>query len=158
MATRPAGPPLHLEPRVALAVVAGGALGALARHGLLLALPGDGEGWPWATFAANLAGTAVLGLLLAAVRHLPPRAALAQPFLGAGFCGALTTFSALQLELIRLARNGHAALALGYLAASLAGGLALAAIGWQALAGVRARGRDEAAAPAAGPAPPAAGA
>ena len=139
MSTRPAAPALHVDPRVALAVVLGGALGALARRGLLVALPVSEHGWPWATFAANLAGTAVLGLLLAAAQHLPPRAVLLRPFLGAGFCGALTTFSALQLELIRLGRNGHAALAVGYVAASLAGGLALAAIGWRTIVQVRGR-------------------
>ena len=140
MPTRKAAPALHLDPRVALAVVLGGALGAIARRGLLVALPFDGRGWPWATFAANLAGTAVLGLLLAVAQRLPARAILLRPFLGAGFCGALTTFSALQLELIRLGRSGHAALAAGYVAASLAGGLALAAVGWHAIARARARG------------------
>lgn len=147
MPTRPAAPALHVDPRVALAVALGGALGAVARHGLLVALPFDGHGWPWATFAANLAGTAVLGLLLAAAQHLPARAILLQPFLGAGFCGALTTFSALQLELIRLGRDGHAALAVAYAAASLVGGLALAAIGWQAIARARTRGGIAAAVP-----------
>lgn len=140
MPTRPAAPALQLDPRFALAIVLGGALGAVARRGLIVALPLDGHGWPWATFVANLAGTAVLGLLLAAAQHLPARAILLRPFLGAGFCGALTTFSTLQLELIRLGRNGHAALAVGYVAASLAGGLALAAIGWQAIAQARTRG------------------
>ena len=139
MPSRPAAPALRVDPRVALAVVLGGALGAVTRRGLLVALPVSGHGWPWATFAANLAGTAVLGLLLAVAQHLPQRAVLLRPFLGAGFCGALTTFSALQLELIRLGRNGHAALAVGYVAASLAGGLALAALGWHTI--VQARGR-----------------
>ena len=44
-----------------------------------------------------------------------------------------------QLELIRLGRDGHAGLATAYVGASLAGGLALAAIGWKALAPARAR-------------------
>lgn len=140
MPSRPAAPALQIDPRVALAVVLGGALGAVARRGLLVALPVSGHGWPWATFAANLAGTAVLGLLLAVAGHLPARAVLLRPFLGAGFCGALTTFSALQLELIRLGRDGHAGLAAGYAAASLAGGLALAAIGWHTIAQAHARG------------------
>ena len=130
-----------MDVRIVLAVAAGGALGALARRGLALELPTSG-GWPWATFTANLAGTALLGLLLAALTHLPARAALLRPFLGAGFCGALTTFSTLQMELIRLGRDGQAGIAAGYLAASLAGGLVLAAIGWRALARVRRHGRQ----------------
>lgn len=137
----------RIDVRVGLAVCAGGALGALARHGLAEWLPAGGHdgSWPWGTFAANALGTAVLGLLLAAVPHLPPRRALVRPLLGAGFCGALTTFSTLQVELIRLARDGHAGLAAGYGAASLAAGLALAAIGWRAFSAVR--GRQTALAP-----------
>lgn len=136
MATRPSERASQVGLRVALAVVVGGALGALARRGLMEALPAatDGRGWPWATLAANLAGTAVLGLLLALVPSLSGRGGLLRPLLGAGFCGALTTFSTLQLELIRLVRHGHAALAAGYLAASLGGGLALAALGWRTIA------------------------
>ena len=139
MPTRPAAAALRLDPRVAVAVALGGALGALARHGLAVEWPTDGRSWPWATFAANLIGTAVLGLLLATAAHLPARAALLRPLVGAGFCGAFTTFSALQVELIRLGQHGHAGLAAAYLAASLGGGLALAATGWRALAPVRAR-------------------
>lgn len=134
MAARPAAAAVHVDARVAAAVVLGGAAGAVARHWLALELPvGDGSRWPWATFAANLAGTAVLGVLLAGASRLPARAALLRPLVGAGFCGALTTFSTLQVELIALGRDGHAWLAAGYLAASLGGGLALAAVGWRAL-------------------------
>jgi CrcB protein len=46
--------------------------------------------------------------------------------LGTGFCGALTTFSTFQVETIALARDGSAALAAGYAAASLAAGMVVA--------------------------------
>ena len=65
MSGRPAAQALRLDPRVAVAVALGGALGALARQGLTVEWPADGRSWPWATFAANLIGTAILGLLLA---------------------------------------------------------------------------------------------
>jgi fluoride exporter len=45
---------------------------------------------------------------------------------GTGFCGALTTFSTFQVETIRLARDGHAGVAAGYAAASLAAGMVVA--------------------------------
>jgi fluoride exporter len=108
--------------RLHAAVFAGGSVGALARVGLVELLPRDLDSWPWATFVANLAGTFVLGVVAARWRA-PSSVRLA--LLGAGFCGALTTFSTLQIELIELVRHGRTALAAGYLVASLGAGLAL---------------------------------
>jgi CrcB protein len=51
-----------------------------------------------------------------------PPTAYRRPLLGTGLCGALTTFSTLQLELLDLLDSGHAALAAAYAAASLCGG------------------------------------
>jgi CrcB protein len=101
------------------AVFAGGCLGALARAGLSEWLQQDPGEWPWATFAANLAGAALLGWVAVRGRLATRR------LVGTGFCGALTTFSALQLELLQMLDAGHAALAAAYAAASLAGGLVL---------------------------------
>ncbi|HEX7290578.1 MAG TPA: fluoride efflux transporter CrcB [Conexibacter sp.] len=107
------------------AIFLGGVLGALARVGLAEALPHAPAAWPWPTFAANLVGALLLGWTVAA---LPP-GSHARPFLGIGVCGALTTFSTLQLELLRMLDAGALARALVYAAASLAGGLALAKAG-----------------------------
>jgi CrcB protein len=114
--------------RLQLAIVVGGCVGTLARAGLVELLPGDGRSWPWATFAANMAGSCLLGY----VTTWLPRSAFRRPLLGTGFCGALTTFSTLQVELIELARAGHVALAAAYLAASVCGGLALVRLGRKA--------------------------
>jgi CrcB protein len=108
--------------RLHAAIFAGGALGALSRVGLVELLPRDLNAWPWPTFVANLAGTFVLGVV--AARWRAP-SSLRLALVGAGFCGALTTFSTLQIELIELARHGRAALAAGYLVASVGAGLAL---------------------------------
>ncbi|MCA1681205.1 MAG: CrcB family protein, partial [Actinobacteria bacterium] len=50
-----------LDRRELAAIFAGGFLGALARVALVELLPPSGTGWPWATFAANVAGTFLLG-------------------------------------------------------------------------------------------------
>ena len=85
---------------------------------------GDPAHWPWATFAANLAGALILGYVAARLRD-----GHARLLLGTGFCGALTTFSTMQLELLRMLDGEHYALAAGYALASLALGLAAVALG-----------------------------
>jgi CrcB protein len=109
---------------VSAAVFAGGVVGALARAGLDRLLPWNGHGWPWATFTVNVAGTLVLGYFVTRLQERLPPSTYRRPLLATGFCGALTTYSTLQIELIRLARHGHAALAAAYLLASVGAGLA----------------------------------
>lgn len=103
-------------------VFAGGVIGGVARAGLDRALPA-GSGWPWATLTANLVGTALLAFFATRLQERLPPSTYRRPLLGTGLCGALTTFSTFQIELIRLVRDGRTGLAVGYLAVSLVGGL-----------------------------------
>lgn len=106
------------------AVFVGGALGAVARAAVAEALP-YGGGWPWATLVVNLAGAFLLGLVAGRLAGAGARAA----FLGPGFCGALTTFATLQVELLDMLDDGALGLAAGYAAVSLGAGLLLAGTG-----------------------------
>ncbi|HEY5976299.1 MAG TPA: CrcB family protein [Solirubrobacterales bacterium] len=118
----------RIDPKRLAAIYLGGVLGALARVGLAEAAPHGAGSWPWATFAANMAGALLLGLLVAAMRgHAAesPRFAL----LTTGLCGTLTTFATLQLELYEMLDTGHLALAASYAAISIAVGLALVKLG-----------------------------
>jgi CrcB protein len=108
--------------RDAAAVIAGGAVGTLARAGVAEALPLHPGTWPWATFLVNIAGSLILGWVVIAKAHW-------RPFVGTGFCGALTTFSTFQVQLVELGDDGHVALAAAYLAVSVAVGLAAATAG-----------------------------
>lgn len=108
---------------LAASVFVGGCAGALARAALGNWLD-TGNGWPWSTFAANVAGTALLAFFVTRLQERLPPSTYRRPFLGTGACGALTTFSTLQVEVLRLGRDGHAALAVAYFAGSLAAGLA----------------------------------
>ncbi|MBA3328602.1 MAG: fluoride efflux transporter CrcB [Solirubrobacterales bacterium] len=114
-----------MDRRTLFAVFAGGCLGTLIRAGLLEALPPDPGQWPWPTFAANAIGTFALGLLTAR----PPASPHGHALWSTGFCGALTTFSTLQLELFDMLEAGDVALAAGYAGASLVAGLAAVALG-----------------------------
>jgi fluoride exporter len=109
--------------RLHAAIFAGGVVGALARVGVANALPWGGHGWPWATFLVNLTGTLLLGYFATRLQERLPPSTYRRPLLGTGFCGALTTFSTFQVELITLVRNGDGATAAGYTAASLTAGL-----------------------------------
>jgi fluoride exporter len=115
---------LDLDARELAAVFAGGVLGALARAGLVRAFPHSPGDWPWVTFAVNVAGAALLGYLVTRLQERLPLSAYRRPLLGSGFCGAFTTFSTMQLELVQMLDHDRAGLAAAYAAASLAAGFA----------------------------------
>jgi CrcB protein len=112
--------------RLLWAIFIGGAAGGLARAALERAWPGDGRSWPWATFLANVAGTLLLGYAATRLQERLPPSTFRRPLLATGFCGAFTTFSTLQIEVLKLAHHGHAVLAALYLAATICAGLAAA--------------------------------
>jgi CrcB protein len=105
---------------IVVAIALGGAAGGYLRVGASL-LPGTGSSgsWPWITFAVNIAGAFVLALTVALLRTRGRSDSLWRPLVGTGFCGALTTFSTLQLEVFRMLRADHVLLACAYLAASV---------------------------------------
>jgi CrcB protein len=124
-----------MSPLAWVAFIAAGALGAPVRY-LVDGFVGDrAEGvFPWGTFLINVTGSLALGFLtgLALYHGFPDTPKVV---LGAGFCGAFTTFSTYTFETVRLVEEGaiNEAFrnALGTLvscAAAAAAGVALAAL------------------------------
>ena len=112
-----------LDWRELAAIFAGGFLGALARVLLVQVMPVTPGRWPWATFVANIAGTLLLGYFVTRLQERLPVSAYRRPLLGTGLCGAFTTFSTMQLELLRMLDRGRTALALTYALTSIGIGL-----------------------------------
>ena len=117
-------PARRISTSVQLSIAAGGAAGAYARILVDRALGSPGSGWPWATFTVNVIGTFLLGYFITRLLERLPPSTYRRPFLATGLCGALTTFSTLQLELLNMLRAGNVPLAVGYAAGSLAAGFA----------------------------------
>jgi fluoride exporter len=122
-------PIITLDRRELVAIFAGGAVGAGARTGLVDLAPIHPGQWPWVTFAVNIVGCVLLGYFVTRLQERLPITAYRRPLLGTGFCGALTTFSTFQLELLRMLDQGNAVLAVGYGLASLTFGFAAVAVG-----------------------------
>jgi len=122
------------DPRELAAIFAGGALGALARVWIARHLVSADNRWPWAIFLINIAGSVVLAYSVTRLQERLPQSTYRRPFLGTGFCGAFTTFSTMELEILTLLREGRLSLAGGYAAASIVGGYAAI---WVTTASVR---------------------
>jgi fluoride exporter len=114
----------RLDRREVAAIFAGGAAGALLRVALVRLSSGGAPGWPWTTFGVNLAGAFALGYFATRLQERLPLSTYRRPFLGTGLCGALTTFSTLQLELLTMLDAHRYGLALGYASASIVAGYA----------------------------------
>lgn len=116
------GQPAHARWAVVLVFV-GGCVGGLVRYAVVKAWPEPHAGFPWSTFAVNVGGALLLGVIVVVATDVGASPRYLRPVLGAGFCGALTTFSSIVVSVDRLAAHGHASVAAGYLVATVAAGL-----------------------------------
>src|SRR5271163_2319651 len=107
-----------------LAIFAGGFVGSIARAALAQGFAERPDQWPWATFIVNILGAFLLGYFATRLQERLPLSSYRRPFLGTGICGALTTFSTMMVELLKMIQGAHWALTAGYAAASIGCGLA----------------------------------
>lgn len=97
-------------------VGAGGALGAMGRYGVGIAV---GRLWhgavPLGTLSVNIIGSLAMGLFVGLLaRYTPEWQVQARLFLAVGVFGGFTTFSSFSLDAVTLIERGQGGLALGY--------------------------------------------
>jgi fluoride exporter len=128
--------------RTLLAVASGGAVGAWLRYEANVAFPAlTPPQFPWTTFAVNVLGSFLLGLLMTLVlEHWPPTRYV-RPFAAIGILGGFTTFSTFEVEVVRLTGAHQGDLALTYAILSLLAGLVAVAAGAAAATAVARIGR-----------------
>ncbi|WP_411699595.1 fluoride efflux transporter CrcB [Conyzicola sp.] len=114
-----------MTPLLALAVIAAGAVAAVARYLVSLSFART-PGFPWAVLTVNVAGSLIGGAVLALAERAEVSADL-RLILLTGLCGGLTTFSTFSVETIELVRTGYTRIAVLSVAANLVLGVGAAA-------------------------------
>ncbi len=102
-----------------MAIFIGGGTGSLLRYLISYYLPWQ-DGFPWATWWANVIACLCLGTLMSVLPVLSDNARI---LLITGFCGGLSTFSALSRETFLMIERGEWFLALGYVFSSMLAGI-----------------------------------
>ena len=101
------------------------ALGGVGRYVVETRIPATGtKAFPVATLAVNVVGAFLLGLVMSAPHNV-------QLIAGTAFCGALTTFSGVSLQLHRRIQAQDMGAALKYLSLLVVLGLLAAGLGMQ---------------------------
>jgi CrcB protein len=113
---------VHLERRELAAIFVGGAIGGLVRVWLGRHFPASAGHWPWTTFAINASGSLALAYFATRLDERLPQSTYRRPLLATGFCGAYTTFSTMQVEILSMIEHHRDGLAAGYALGSVAVG------------------------------------
>lgn len=102
------------------AIAAGGAAGALARHGVnLTSAHFWGMNFPWGTVIVNILGSFIMGLLIVKFAHMDGASQELRAFLTTGFLGAFTTFSTFSLDFVTIWERGDTGAAMVYMLGSV---------------------------------------
>ena len=108
-----------------LLVATFGMLGVLARYGISR-LTLHSEWLIWSTVGVNIAGSFLLGLMVA--EHWFDRDV--REAIGVGFLGGFTTFSTFSVQIVLEVDGGEPGRAAAYLLVSVVGGVAAATLGY----------------------------
>jgi len=89
-----------------LLVFLGGGLGSTLRYGLGKYLNSAATGFPYGTFAVNITGSILLGIILGIAAKNDSISQNTMLLIATGFCGGFTTFSAFAYENHIFLKNG----------------------------------------------------
>lgn len=107
-------------PQLWIAIGVGGAVGAMARHGVgAVSLRLLGPNFPWGTLTVNVAGSLAMGLFIAWLVAREPHSPIMRAFVATGVLGGFTTFSTFALDAVTLWRDRSLQIAVAYVAASV---------------------------------------
>lgn len=95
-------------------IAAGGAIGAVARFGIVAASAKIGFEFPIGTLAVNLIGSFIVGVTVGSITQIDSFQAIVHPFFVVGILGAFTTFSAFSIETVALLNDQRWLIALVY--------------------------------------------
>ena len=112
-----------------LLVGLGGAIGSMLRYAISLLV--TVKQFPYSTFIVNIAGSLIIGAVLALSLKNDIFSNNWKIFLATGICGGFTTFSAFAAENMALLQSGKYGIALMYILASLLLGIAAVVLGFK---------------------------
>ena len=107
-----------------LLVGTGGALGSIARYAVSMLFAHFAITGHWATLLVNVVGSFLIGLAIPLLSNGAHLIAVV------GFCGGFTTFSTFANESMQMLQNGNTGGFIGYVIASVIGGLSLIGLGY----------------------------
>lgn len=109
-------------------VAVGAAVGAPARYLTDRAVQSrHSSTFPWGTLTVNVIASLILGAISGAAGDVSADVAA---LIGAGFCGALSTFSTFSYETMRLGQQRARGYAVANVGVSIVAGLGAVALGW----------------------------
>jgi len=109
--------------RALAAIFVGGAIGAVLRVWLSRQFSQAPADWPWTIFLINISGSFALGYFATRLQERLPQSTYRRPLLGTGLCGAYTTFSTMQVEIVNMVEARRYGLAFAYAFISIGAGL-----------------------------------
>lgn len=108
----------------------GSFFGGICRYGVSLLLKSSSQHFPWNTFAVNIIGCFLIGLLFGYINRTPQSSSLINLVFVVGFCGGFTTFSTFSKENLVLLQSGNFAGFATYTLGSVLLGLTAVTAGW----------------------------